>query len=188
MKHDFLDYTLFATSAKDQKSTKISHLPFEEEAAKGSFEGCLILRQTDGVITELGLTPVKESMPVWSSPSVNESRVSRHSTFSQLTNYSKKVLYMFNTKRIDETEYHVEVTKQFTDSYHLNVYVLKVDDVTDKDKIPIELFENDPTDFISSYVEDNLLINRKVGDTKNRISHLSINFPNSVVSGRKVDD
>jgi len=95
---------------------------------------------------------------------------------------------MFNTNRIDDTEYHVEVTKQFTDSYHLNVYVLQVSDTSDKDKIPIELFENDTTDFVSNYVEDNLLINRRIGDKKNRMSHLAINFPKSVLNGRKIDE
>jgi len=60
--------------------------------------------------------------------------------------------------------------------------------LADKDKISVELFEKDSSDFVSAYVEDNLMINRKIGDINKKISHLSISYPKSALNGRKIDD
>jgi len=65
------------------------------------------------------------------------------------------------------------VTKQYTDSFQLTVYVINVKEFADKDKIIVptnflvEKAKENTNSNISHYVEDNLMINRKIGDKHN---------------------
>jgi len=180
-KKDFLSYKLVASSEVHTESKMFSHLPFEEEDAKDQFRPNLILEHTDGKITQLDIKGALTGY--W--PFGSRGRTSKRITFDQVADISARVLYTFRFNQF-ENQYHVEITKHWSDHKELQVYALRVNDVTDKCHFSIATpFNNTGNGPAREYIEQNLKINWKIGQEGHRMAFLSINYPPNILSYTK---
>lgn len=90
---------------------------------------------------------------------------------------------MFNMKRYGQ-EYHIELTRHFSDKRKLCVYALRVDDPLDKQCLLIDTFETlssehngdfgaEEQKFVQKYIEDHLLLSWRADDKeKTKMAHI----------------
>ena len=90
-----------------------------------------------------------------------------------------------------EKNYHVEITKLWSDLSELKVYVLRIDNLEDKLFFSIASpFNKQPptSSFVHKYIEENLDLNWKNDSDKNRIEFLSINYSPSLLMKHTVNE